>query len=186
MNIPITVLLLMNFAYIGLLPIFFFRRDGKLNGQWWLTASPLFGSALLVALHGCGFFQPWHPGSVAIAMQVTSTALTALSIGLISYTLGTHRRPLALWHQRNDAPDQIVTEGAYKRIRHPFYASFIATLIASAVFCGSPWAIALSVAGVLMLNSTAAHEERRLLQSAFADQYRAYVARSGRFIPSFR
>jgi protein-S-isoprenylcysteine O-methyltransferase Ste14 len=37
-----------------------------------------------------------------------------------------------------------------------------------------------------MLNYTAAREERRLLASAFGEQYRAYVFRSGRFLPSFR
>jgi protein-S-isoprenylcysteine O-methyltransferase Ste14 len=180
------ILLLANLAYIGLLPIVFFRRDGSLNYRWWMTSSPLFLSSLLVLLHGIGVANPWYPELYAKPMELAATLLAALSIGLISYTLGTHRRPLALWHQSNDGPEHIVTEGAYRRIRHPFYASFIATLIASAVLCGTPWAVAVSLAGILMLNRTATQEERRLLQSGFGLQYREYVARSGRFIPSFR
>jgi protein-S-isoprenylcysteine O-methyltransferase Ste14 len=186
MNTSIVVLLLLNYAYIGLLPIIFFRRDGKLNYQWWMTALPFFISAALVALHGAGIMQPWYPEAYANPVEIVATVLSTLSIGFISYTLGTHRRPLALWHQRNDIPEHIVTEGAYKRVRHPFYASFIAALIASAALCGNPWTIAISIVGIFVLNHTAAQEERRLLQSGFGMQYREYVERSGRFIPSFR
>jgi len=186
MNTPIVILLLLNFAYIGLLPIIFFRHDGKLNYEWWMTASPFFISAALIALYGAGVTQPWYPETYAKPIEIVAIVLSSLSIGLMSYTLGTHRRPLALWHQRNDVPEHIVTEGAYKHIRHPFYASFIAALVASAALCANPWAVAISVLGILVLNHTAAQEERRLLQSGFALQYREYVARSGRFIPSFR
>src|ERR1051326_8261640 len=107
------VLCMVNLAYIGLLPVIFFRRDGSLNMRWWLTALPLFVSGLLLALQYFGIPQPWEESTLSSVMEVAATVLAGLSIGLISYTLGTHKRQLALWHQSNDAPEHLVTEGAY-------------------------------------------------------------------------
>lgn len=186
MSTSIFILMMANFGYIGLLPVIFFRRDGRLNLKWWLTASPFFLSALLIALHYFGVLHSWYPSQSDPWREVAATLLGGISLGLISYTLGTHNRRLALWHQDNDKPEHIVTEGAYRRIRHPFYASFIASLLASALICASPWALTISLCGMLMLNYTAAQEERRLLASTFGEQYGLYIARSGRFLPRFR
>lgn len=180
------VLLIANFAYIGVLPFVFFRRDGKLNLMWWLTASPLFASSGLIAMSYLGLLTPWYPPDMAFIWEGLAAFLAAVSVGLISFTLGTHNRRLALWHQDNDRPEHLVTQGAYKRIRHPFYSSFIAALVASAVVCASPWAVAISLIGVCVLNATAAREEKRLLASAFGTEYRQYLARSGRFFPSMK
>jgi protein-S-isoprenylcysteine O-methyltransferase Ste14 len=120
------------------------------------------------------------------ALEVISASLSVASISLMCFTIGTHRRPLALWHQANDAPVEIVTYGAYKYIRHPFYASFILVLAATVVLCPSPWSVAVAGYGLLILNFTAAREERKLAGSAFGDEYRAYMMQSGRFFPKFK
>lgn len=185
MSTAIFVLVMMNLAYIGLLPVMFFRRNGTLNYKWWLTAAPFFLSALLVALHYVGLMQPWYGTTFGAVTEAAATVFTFTSIALISYTLGTHRRRLSLWHQQNDSPEHIVTDGAYKYIRHPFYAAFIATLLATATLCGSPWTLGVCVSGFLMLNYTAAREEKRLQGSEFAEQYRAYTLQSGRFLPNW-
>jgi protein-S-isoprenylcysteine O-methyltransferase Ste14 len=186
MSTAIFVLVMMNLAYIGLLPVIFFRRDGKLNYKWWLTAAPFFLSALFVALHYFGLMQPWYATKFSTVMEATATVFSSASIALISYTLGTHRRRLSLWHQQNDSPEHIVTDGAYKHIRHPFYAAFIVTLLATATLCGSPWTLVVCASGFLMLNYTAAREEKRLQESEFGEQYRAYITHSGRFFPNWR
>jgi protein-S-isoprenylcysteine O-methyltransferase Ste14 len=186
MSTAIFVLVMMNLAYIGSLPVFFFRRDGTLNYKWWLTAAPFFLSTLFVALHYVGLMHPWYGTNIGAVMEATATAFSSLSIALISYTLGTHRRRLSLWHQRNDSPEHIVTEGAYKYIRHPFYTAFIATLLATATLCGSPWAFGVCIWGFLMLTYTAAREETHLQESPFATQYKAYITHSGRFLPNWR
>lgn len=185
MNTTIFVLMMMNFAYIGLLPKIFFRRDGKFNFKWWLTASPFFASSLLVALYYFDFLTPWYAQKFSALAEVVAAVLSAASISLISYTLGTHRQRLALWHQQNDRPQNIVTEGAYKYIRHPFYAAFILALLAMVVLCASPWTLAVGLTGLLMLNHTAAGEERRLQASEFGEEYKNYLRRSGRFFPQW-
>jgi protein-S-isoprenylcysteine O-methyltransferase Ste14 len=76
-----------------------------------------------------------------------------------------------------------VTWGLYSRIRHPLYASHILAFLAAAVFF--PHWVTLCLLGYMTwaLNLTAAKEERRLSASAFGQQYRQYMARTGRFFP---
>src|SRR5262249_29458029 len=120
------VVLAIDFLAIGALPRVFFR-PGRLNPSWWLTAVPFFvcPAFVLVSALGwapvsprwAGWLGPWPPAASAV--------LAVASLVLIAFTLGTHRVPIALWHQEGDSPRHIVTWGAYARIRHPFYASFL-------------------------------------------------------------
>jgi protein-S-isoprenylcysteine O-methyltransferase Ste14 len=186
MSTGIFILLMMNLAYIGVLPRVFFRSDGHFNLKWWLTAAPFFLSALFVALQFFGQTQAWYGREWNGLMEALAAVLSVVSIALISLTLGTHRRRLSLWHQQNDAPEEIVTYGAYRYVRHPFYAAFIVALLATVVLCLSPWTIGVCAYGLLMLNYTAAREEKNLQRSRFGTQYKAYVERSGRFLPKWR
>jgi len=114
-----------------------------------------------------------------------SVPFSVASIALIFYTLGTHRIPISLWHQENDAPVHIVTYGAYSRIRHPFYASFILGLLGALIFCPHYGTLYTFLHGLVVLNITAAKEERRLSESEFGAEYQEYIQRTGRFLPRF-
>lgn len=185
MNVAVFAACAANLILIGLLPRVFFRADGRFNLMWWLTALPFLvaSTALVLAMSG------WLPGVPVMsaawlaAREMTATILAMTSVALIMLTLGTHRQPLALWHQSNDAPVEIVTWGAYARIRHPFYSAFLITL--AALLAAVPHVVTLAafVYGVLILNATAAREERFLAASAFGADYQAYMQRSGRFLP---
>lgn len=188
MNPAALVLLLLDLAYIGSLPVFFFRRDGRLGFLWWATAAPFFACAVLLLLAGLGVLHPfprppdaWSPVLAALAVPPA-----AGSIALLSYTLGSHRARLALWHQVNDAPAHLVTHGAYERIRHPFYSSFLLALVGALVLFPHPGTLLSLVYGFWILNRTAQKEESRLLASEFGREYGAYVSRTGRFWPRRR
>ena len=185
MSAGIFALIILNLTLMGLLPRIFFRQDGSFNLMWWLTAAPFFLVSAVVALF---YFQvlalPWGAAFQAVR-EMLAAAFSATSIGLMSFTLGTHRRRLSLWHQNNDAPEEIVTYGAYKRIRHPFYTSFMLAMVSTVLLCPSIWTLALSLYSILMLNHTAAGEERKLSASAFGETYRTYIGQTGRFLPKF-
>ena len=173
-----------NLLFIGLLPKLFFRQDGSYNLMWFATAAPFGLCGVVLGLGIADVIAPLYvTGDVHTALLAVGMALSAGSIALIAYTIGTHRVPLALWHQDNDAPRSIVTYGAYKRIRHPFYTSFILCLVGATIAFPHPLTAACLVYGLLILNHTAAREERNLLQSDFGDEYRAYLGRTGRFFP---
>jgi protein-S-isoprenylcysteine O-methyltransferase Ste14 len=161
----------------------FFRRDGRIGLMWWLTALPFFvcPAILLFAFFAHTPVMTW-PGWRGPG-ELTAVLADAASLALIFFTLGTHRIPLALWHQDNDSPAHIVTYGAYGRIRHPFYASFILTFLGA--FALFPHWSTLFLLGyaLVLLNLTAAREEKRLSASSFGAEYRQYMARTGRFLP---
>lgn len=183
MTLSLLILNLLNFAYIVALPRLFFKK-GSFNLMWWFTGSPFGLGALVLILTRTGHLhvlpsaEPWRH-----ILEPAGMLLNIASFCLISYTLGTHRIPVALWHQKDDAPKSIVTYGAYKVIRHPFYASFLMAFLAAFLYAPQIGTLAALVAGFLILNGTAAREERRLSASEFGEEYKAYIGRTGRFFP---
>lgn len=181
------LLALLDLLFVALLPWIFFRRDGKKNARWFFTAAPYMLGIVLVACALAGRIEGWKPTreATAIAMELLSVILCAGSIALMAFTLGTHRIPIALWHQENDAPRHIVTWGAYSRVRHPFYASFLVCLLGTVLTLPHALTVLALLYALVALNLTAAREERRLASSEFGEEYRKYMARTGRFWPRF-
>ena len=185
MNESVLVLYLLNLIFIGVLPRVFFKKDGRFNLMWWLTASPFVLCTLFLILSFVGYLPrlSGEKSSLATVLELISVPFSVASIALIFFTLGTHRIPIALWHQDNDAPNHIVTYGAYRAIRHPFYASFLLALFGALVFCPTWGTLATFVEAFVILNLTAAREERRLSASEFGAEYQEYMRRTGRFWP---
>jgi protein-S-isoprenylcysteine O-methyltransferase Ste14 len=178
---------LMLFVWIGMLPRLFFR-PGRRTLQWSLNALPFWIAGLTLLCGVMGALNAVRPseGWAAATLSLTSLGLSGAAAWLLSCTLATHERPLALWHQINDHPEHIVTSGTYTHIRHPFYASFLIALVGS--FFALPHGLTLLalVAGVYRLDRTAHAEEQLLRASDFGDTYGAYMLRTGRFIPRLR
>ena len=172
-----------NLGLIGLLPRIFFDARGRKNAMWWATAAPFIAAGAVLALCFAGIWQPWYLPGGAMINETSAVAIACASIALIAYTIGTHRVPLALWHQDDDAPRSIVTYGAYKHIRHPFYSAFLLALTGTLIACPHPATFACLVYTALMLHYTASKEERKLSHSEFGAEYRNYLAHTGRFVP---
>lgn len=170
-----------NLAGIGALPRMFFRRDGRLNARWWLTAWPFFAAGAFGALAVGGAVDVSAPHDAARA--IAAAVLHAVSIALMALTVGSHRVPLALWHQDNDAPVELVTWGPYRLVRHPFYAAFVVCMAATLLTLPHPVVAVIAGYSIVALDVTARREERRLLTSSFGTAYREYMAATGRLVP---
>lgn len=185
MNTPTIFLVTLNFSLIGLLPIVFFRHDGNFNLSWFATAAPFFITAVVLILGLFDIVQPMYQpdGLLLTAMQILAVVVAVASITLIGLTIGVHRVPLALWHQEYDAPVELVTWGPYARIRHPFYTSFLLAFLAAILVLPHYLTLLTWAYSSVTLTLTAKREERRLMASAYGDQYIHYYRRSGRFLP---
>ena len=185
MNLAIATTQLINLLAIGSLPLVFFKRDGRLNLLWWLTALPFFAATGLVLSAMLGLIQPLvGPQSLhGSALGLMGLLLSLGSIALIAYTVGTHNRPLALWHQGGDTPEHIVTHGAYRYVRHPFYSAFLLGLLGVALHVPHAATLMVFAYALGILRWTAVKEEGRLLKSSFGDAYGDYLAHTGRFVP---
>lgn len=176
------IIVFANLLFIGLLPFLFFRRDGSFNIRWWLTGMPFFVSAAGVTAARFELVAQWQ-GLPDKLLVVPGVLLVLASMTTIGWTIGSHRVPLALWHQKNDTAVQIVNWGPYKYVRHPFYASFLMAQVAA--FLVAPQIITAIglVHAVVALSFTARREEARFLASTFGTEYRSYMAQTGRLMP---
>jgi protein-S-isoprenylcysteine O-methyltransferase Ste14 len=183
MSKPVLLLILLNFASVGLLTAFFFRKVTRLGVRWWATALPfLICPAFLITAAATGL-APTTPGGWAAELNLAAVAFSSLSIALMYLTWGTHRIALRLWHQDAEEPGHLVTSEPYGIIRHPFYTSYLLAFAAAASLF--PHWVTLFLLGYVscVLTITATQEERRLSASAFGPQYRQYMAQAGRFFP---
>ncbi|MEM7122534.1 MAG: isoprenylcysteine carboxylmethyltransferase family protein [Pseudomonadota bacterium] len=172
------------FALIGALPVIFFQRRGGLNLRWWLTAAPFFVAGAALPVTYLGLAPIWQlPQPVALAFTILATLAASFALALTTYTLGIHRRRIALWHQSDDAPEEIVTDGPYRLVRHPFYTAFLAALLAAVFAAPSTVTLVCLLWGFAALFLTARREERRLLGSTLGATYEAYMRRTGHFLP---
>ncbi len=185
MNFGALCATLFDFIVIGLLPLMFFSRSDGYNLKWWLTAIPFFVTPLILIAGYIHIIDAWVDlhWTLQSIQTIVVVIICGISIGLIGMTIGTHRIPLALWHQENDAPQNIVQHGAYQKIRHPFYTSFLLAFAAAFLLMPSLWTGVIFVYSLVLLNVTAAGEEKRLSNSEFGDEYREYMKHTGRFLP---
>jgi protein-S-isoprenylcysteine O-methyltransferase Ste14 len=80
---------------------------------------------------------------------------------------------------------ELITDGPFRRIRHPIYAFSILLVLCSLVILPTPPMLAVALVNIALLNLKARNEERHLMAS-LGEPYASYVARTGRFIPRLR
>jgi protein-S-isoprenylcysteine O-methyltransferase Ste14 len=178
------LLVTLNFVIIGALPALT-MRPGRLTAGWWVTVAPMVLAPVTVIAAWSGVLAVGQAGFSELREVLLSVAALA-SITLVAYTAGSHRIPVALWHQRDDAPVEIVTWGPYRLVRHPFYVSYhLALLAALALIPSWPTMIAL-LFGTVVLRMTALREEHRLMGSDLGAEYAVYRERTGRFLPRLK
>jgi protein-S-isoprenylcysteine O-methyltransferase Ste14 len=76
----------------------------------------------------------------------------------------------------------LVTRGPYRWVRHPFYVT-AAVLMLSVTLLSANALIGASAAAVLLLLALRTPKEEQMLVARFGDDYRQYMARTGRFFP---
>lgn len=82
-----------------------------------------------------------------------------------------------------EGPRGLVMDGPYRRIRHPFYTSYLMFWAGWAVATASVWAI-IPVIGFAVIYVTAARREEELFAATpMASEYAAYRARTGFLLP---
>lgn len=78
---------------------------------------------------------------------------------------------------------RLVTNGPYARIRNPIYVAYL-SLFSGLGLCSGNWLFMVCGDGMIsILMTTRLKREERLLEDAFGEEYRAWAARTGRFIP---
>ena len=79
----------------------------------------------------------------------------------------------------------LVTNGPYRWVRHPFYDSVALWFAAVSLAAANWFLLAGGLATLALLVVRTAAEEERLV-ARFGESYRAYMSRTGRFLPRVR
>jgi protein-S-isoprenylcysteine O-methyltransferase Ste14 len=85
-----------------------------------------------------------------------------------------------------DTPTFVFQSGSYSYIRHPFYVCYWLSHTGVACMFPSHVTVLTAIGTFLLLWFTAAFEEGKFARSPLADEYRAYINRTGRFVPRLR
>jgi len=76
----------------------------------------------------------------------------------------------------------LITRGPYRWVRHPFYDCMALFTISAALMMANWFVLAAGVVTFTLLAMRSRTEEQKLLER-FGEPYRAYQARTGRFLP---
>ena len=111
---------------------------------------------------------------------------TGVGLGMISlplliwvhHTLGRHWSTNLQLKQNHT----LIAEGPYRRVRHPMYTALFSFFVGVALVSASWLIVILIVAAILVLYARIGKEETMMIEQ-FGDEYRAYMRRTGRFLP---
>jgi protein-S-isoprenylcysteine O-methyltransferase Ste14 len=164
------------FFFIGL-PSYLERRSDR---PLWVRG--IHDAGLLLALaHLTGaFLLPPRSDEFAAAGIVMYTMAVTLFLSTMEAARGTRMQRAFIDHP---LPDQLITTGPYRWVRHPFYLGYIIGALAPAVAIDNVWIALISVGMIGMVVVAAVREERVWLAGPRADAYREYRARVGMFLP---
>jgi protein-S-isoprenylcysteine O-methyltransferase Ste14 len=158
--------------------LFFFRRNGRTSLA--MKANGLFGGVFglgqLVSIR-------WGPhGSFAAAI-----GLFLLSGLLFWWTIGySWRARQAIAFSDGQALTKLYVDGPYRWVRHPFYVAY--ALYWAGGLAAAPGVLQMAALGTMsgFYLWAAIAEEKRILGSATAEDYRRYRTRTGMFVPGLR
>jgi len=101
--------------------------------------------------------------------------------------LWTHQALGKNWSAQLEIREQhtLVTSGPYRWVRHPMYTTFFLQGLAS-LLVSANWVIGGSFLFQGIVAPSRVGEEEALMIEEFGDQYRAYMQRTGRFLPPMK
>jgi len=92
----------------------------------------------------------------------------------------------AHWVVRHEErPDHVVSDGAFRWVRHPLYGACLLIYLGLAVSTASLISLALFF-GIWGFYGYIAGYEEKLLEARFGDAYRTYKEKTGKWIPKLR
>jgi protein-S-isoprenylcysteine O-methyltransferase Ste14 len=126
-------------------------------------------------------WMAWSSVSLPASLRWTGVGLIAIACGLLVWTfrcLGKNLTDTVVTRQKHT----LVIHGPYRWVRHPFYDS--AALLALGVsLIAANWLFFVTGVVLFCLLIIRTRTEEENLLARFGDSYRAYMERTGRFLP---
>ena len=123
----------------------------------------------------------WSSVSLPAWLRWTGVGVIASACGLLVWTfrcLGKNLTDTVVTREKHT----LVIHGPYRWVRHPFYDSAALLMVAVSLIAANWFLFVTGVVGVFLLIIRTRTEEQNLV-ARFGDSYRAYMDRTGRFLP---
>jgi len=113
---------------------------------------------------------------------------TGFAIGIVSVIFWTWTQVLldTQWSAQLQLTKEhhLITTGPYARIRHPLYAGMFGWCGALSLLTANWIFVAIAILSIVGLMWRVPKEEQMMIE-AFGEEYKAYMQRTGRFLPKF-
>jgi protein-S-isoprenylcysteine O-methyltransferase Ste14 len=126
-------------------------------------------------------WMAWSSASLPAWLRWTGVGLIAIACGLLVWTflsLGKNLTDTVVTRQKHT----LVTHGPYRWVRHPFYDSAALLALALSLITANWFFLVTGVVLFCLLIIRTRTEEENLV-ARFGESYRAYMERTGRFLP---
>lgn len=110
-------------------------------------------------------------GGLIVALALANDLWCATTFARLETTILPHR-----------AATHLATEGPFRFSRNPIYVSHVAVVFGLGLLLGSPFVVLLTPALAFALQKLSIEPEERHLAAKFGADYRAYVARTRRWL----
>ncbi len=163
--------------------------EQRIERLMWVVWVPLVALWLALPYLAQTSVHPWL-AVPAFAREAGYMALrylaTACAIACLAATVWCWARMGADWSMAvsDTRKSALITDGLFKRIRHPIYAFSILLMIASAVIVATPAMLIVALMHIVLMNLKARNEESHLLRT-HGHAYERYLRGTGRFVPRF-
>jgi protein-S-isoprenylcysteine O-methyltransferase Ste14 len=126
----------------------------------------------------------WSSLPLPIWLRWTGIAIGIPAGGLLVWTLVNLGRNLTDTVVTRKA-HTLVTKGPYRWVRHPFYDAVALSVLANALAAAN-WFLLVTGALLMIMIVMRTRKEEEHLVMRFGDDYRDYMKRTGRFLPTRR
>jgi protein-S-isoprenylcysteine O-methyltransferase Ste14 len=161
---------------------FFAHRPGDLRGgagtRTWTTWVVIANHLLMT--FSCAARASFSKLTVPLPSFVAGAVLMIAAIGVVTAARRALGRHFSIYIVA-DAQHELITEGPYRRVRHPIYTGDLLFHVAAPLLTGAYWALpfALTYFAFIRLRMEA---EERLLAERYP-RYAAYVTETSRLLP---
>jgi len=126
-------------------------------------------------------WMAWSSVSLPAWLRWTGVGVIATACGLLVWIfrcLGKNLTDTVVTRRQHT----LVIHGPYRWVRHPFYDSAALLMVAVSLIAANWFLLVTGVVGFFLLIIRTRTEEKNLV-ARFGDSYRAYMERTGRFLP---
>jgi protein-S-isoprenylcysteine O-methyltransferase Ste14 len=155
----------------------FFRCEGRMP----FGTKVIYASSMTALVAGAWAIAARSGGNVV--QDTTAMVLAAICVSLFLWAVRTVGRKRLTGAFYPDQPTSIIATGPYCWIRNPFYLFNCLTHVFTLIASGCWWLAPLVPWMAGLYTAAALQEERRFLSGPLCEEYRQYLARTGRFFP---